>query len=437
MNNFKNILLGVFVIAFIFSILVFGGVINIGGSNTQQQQVNLAIWGPFTNDTMADFVNNYNSNNSNVNLTYTYVNPDTVHTTLTEAIANGKSPDIVIFSNKNVFQDINKLYVTPFTGYPERTYRDTYIDGAGAFLNDKGILLYPLVVDPMVVYYNKDIVAGQGFIVPPNTWDSLSQSIHLFLKRDIKGSIIQSPIALGESTNVPYFKNILSSLFLQAGNNIVSFNINDGKYQEIIDMAASQDSNNASLAENALTYITSFSNPTNSLYSWNKSLPTALDSFVSGQSVFYIAPASELFTIQQKNPNINFDVLQIFQPKNQNRAITYGDFYGVGIIKNSKNVNTAYLTTQTMTGPDFVDYLSKKLSLPPARRDLLLKTPSDAYMSLFFKSALQSFTWIDPNTTKTNQIFADMMKNISSGAWQPSEALYNSGLSLNSLIKGY
>jgi ABC-type glycerol-3-phosphate transport system substrate-binding protein len=31
----------------------------------------------------------------------------------------------------------------------------------------------PLFVDPIVLYYNKDILSNEGIVNPPRTWDEL------------------------------------------------------------------------------------------------------------------------------------------------------------------------------------------------------------------------------------------------------------------------
>lgn len=434
MTGFKNILLGTFLLIFVLAILVFSDVIKIGGSKTQEVSANITLWGPFSDEVVSDMLIGYNSANPNIQVTYVQVPYEGLHERLVEAIASGRGPDLVIFSNENFLQDIDKLYVTPYLGFPQRTFIDTYTEGSSVFLNDTGVVLFPLVIDPMVVYYNKDLLAAAKFIYPPRTWSVLNQTVPLFLKKD-KIGITQSAVALGESINMPHFKKILATLFLQSGAPVVSFNTETQRYIASLGKSRIGADPQATPQEQAFMYYQSFSDPTNPLYSWNKKLDTAQDAFVSGKTTFYLAPSSELFTLQTKNPNLNFDVTGMFQPDTATRPVTYGTIYGIGMIKNSPNLAAAVGVVKALTTKEFTDTLSKRVSLAPARRDLLLVSPASPYLTVFFDQALHTFAWADPQTLATDTLFRDMIRKSASGEWGVTQALYETKNQIQSLIQ--
>lgn len=145
-------------------------------------------------------------------------------------------------------------------------------------------MAFPLLVDPLVVYYNKDILVSQNFVVPPTTWKNLQSSIPYFLKRDPKNAIVQTPLALGDETNVMHARDILSALFLQTGNPIVAYDpIRD---QNTATLSRSSSGGTTMPTAEALNFYTSFANPTSSNYAWNSSLPSSLQMFLSGRSAF-------------------------------------------------------------------------------------------------------------------------------------------------------
>ena len=180
----------------------------------------------------------------------------------------------------------------------------------------------------------------------------------------------------------------------------------------------------------AISFYTGFANPVSSTYSWNRGLPESLQQFISGRSVFYIGRASELFAIQSQNPNLNFDVMEMFQPQNATRSVTYGSFIAVGVMKAAPNFTAAYAAASQMSSLEGVDLLSKRFSLPPARRDLLLVAQQSPYLSVFFKAALSSFTWPDPNIATTNTVFRGMIQNINSGRMDAQTAIYEAARDL-------
>ncbi len=82
-----------------------------------------------------------------------------------------------------------------------------------------------------------------------------------------------------------------------------------------------------------------------------------------------------------------------------------------------------------------IDDLSKRFSLPPARRDLLQIAQSNPYVAVFFQAALSAFSWPDPNPTSTNTIFHDMITNVNSNTTDVQTAIYDATRDLQSSIQ--
>ncbi len=345
-SSFQTILIIVFVIGFVVAIAIFSGLFSSSTSKTASTTPTgqVVVWGVLPSEAMQSYVDNFNSQNYGYTLSYSYHNPATFYQDLIVALANGGSPDLVITSSESISQIQSKLYDIPYSAYTERQFRDTNIDGAQIFLTTNGISGLPLLVDPLVVYYNKDILAANNFVIPPKTWNDLQAAVPIFTKRDSQNHITQSTIALGEADNILHARDILSALFLQAGDSIVAYDTSTSSNQVTLADGGTGAGAGATAqlpAVQSLTFYTSFANPTNSNYTWNNSLPESLQNFLAGKSAFYIGRASELFSIQSENPNLNFDVTQLFQTANATRPITFGSFVAVGIMKNAPNMLAA------------------------------------------------------------------------------------------------
>lgn len=423
-SSFQTIILIVFIGAFVVAVVAFSGI--LGGSTapatSSEPQGQVSVWGIVPNDLMSTYVSDFNAEGSGYTIAYEQHSPESFYQDLIVALANNASPDVVIFSSELFSQFKDKLYTIPYQAYSERTFRDTAVDGAQLFLTKEGVLGLPLAVDPLVVYYNKDILASQNFVIPPRTWSNLSASVPILTKRTTQNTISQSTIALGEADNVDHYRDILSALFLQTGNSIVANDPTTGS--PVVTLTDGGSAVGTLPTADALSFYTSFANPTSATYSWNRSLPESLQQFLAGKSAFYIGRASELFIIQAQNPNLNFDVMELFQPENAARSITYGSFIAVGIMKSAPNFTAAYAAAGVMASPEGVDALSKRFSLPPARRDLLLVAQQNPYVSVFFKAALSAFSWPDPNSTATNNVFRAMIQNVNSGRNDAQTAIY-------------
>lgn len=429
-SSFQTILLVVCGVVFVGAILVFSGLISFGSkaADTTTPTGNVTIWGTAPQDLMTTYFDTANIGGSDYTISYTEYAPATLKQDLILALANNAPPDLLLFPSEYLTELKDRLYVIPYAAYPERTFRDNNIDGAQLFLSKAGVLAFPLLVDPLVVYYNKDLLAKANFIIPPKTWNDLKLSVPLLTQKDVRNRLTQSAIGLGTATNVTNLKDILAAMFLQTGNSIVSYDATRDDTDVVVGMIPSG-AQTAPTAQ-ALEFYTSFSNPTNSNYSWNTSLPDSRTQFLAGKSSFYIGRASELFAIQAQNPNLNFDVMELFQTGADTRTVTFGSFLGVAMLKNAPNPVAAYAAAAALSAPANVDNLSKTLSLPPVQRSLLLARQDNPYVAVFFKAALSAFGWLDPNPANSTRVFTDMVMTVTSGRGTAGSATYDASRAL-------
>jgi ABC-type glycerol-3-phosphate transport system substrate-binding protein len=434
-SPFQTILIGVFIAAFIGAILIFSGVIPVKSSSSSTAVTgSVVVWGIYPSEFMQSYLDQLNIANKDISISYVQKSVANIQSDLVVAIADGRSPDIVLSDANTIFSIKDRLYTIPFATYNERSFRDSFIDGASIFLSKEGVLAIPLLVDPLVVYYNKDILAGKNYVVPPSTWTGLVQSLPNFVKKDVRGTITQTAIGLGEVVNVDHFKAILSGLFLQTGSAIVALDPYTGRYEQRLSIGSGQGDGELGSVK-ALSFYTSFANQSGSTFSWSRGLPSTLDMFLAGKSAFYIGLASELFAIQSRNPNLSFDVTSLFQADGAVRPITYGNFSGLGIVKSTRNFPATYSVAGTLTSKEFIEYLSSSMSLPSARRDLLLTPQTNPYVQVYFKAALSTFSWPDTNASLSEKIFRDMIQTVNSGRSDAASAVYQAGNDLSSSLK--
>jgi len=204
MSNFQTILVAIFLAFFVFAVLIFSGVIKIDGLTGKDNlpQGKVVVWGTFPRLSLSEVFDSINKKNKDLNIIYTEVDPVTYQQDLIKAFANGVGPDIFILTPDMIKENINFVYKIPYESYPEKVFRDTYIDGAEIFLDTEGIVGYPIVVDPMVLYYNKDILSNEGIVSPPKTWDELFILNSSLTKRENNGTVNQSMIAFGQYGNI-------------------------------------------------------------------------------------------------------------------------------------------------------------------------------------------------------------------------------------------
>jgi ABC-type glycerol-3-phosphate transport system substrate-binding protein len=348
---------------------------------------------------------------------------------LIEAFANGTGPDVFFITPDMVIKNSSFIYTIPYASYPQKTFSNSFIDGASVYLSPNGILGFPVVADPMVLYYNKDLLTNEGIAQPPKYWDELFDLNPRLTKSKNDGTILQSMIALGRFDNVNHAKDILATLLLQSNNSIVTRT--DTGYTPTL-------SGNSSISplqsDNIFSFFVEFSNPSDGGYSYNSALPNSLDMFTGGKLVMYLGRASELFKIQSTNPNLSFDVNEIMQTRNTNIKRTDGTIYAVAINKSSKNLTSAFGFAGLLATGDNAKNFAAAVSLPPTLKSLLAVKPESPYMFTFFDSALFTRSWLDPDTKATDGVFGELIQNILSNKLSVSDALSKAQNQLELLV---
>jgi ABC-type glycerol-3-phosphate transport system substrate-binding protein len=432
MSNFQTILVAVFLAFFVFAVLIFSGILKLGGSSSTENQPKgkVVVWGTFNNPELFRVFQSAAETNQDLSITYIPKAQSTYEQTLIEAFANGTGPDLFMITPEMVERFENFIYKIPYVSYASKTYKDAFVDGADVYLSPDGVVGFPIVIDPMVMYYNRDLLSNEGLSTPPQYWDELFDVSSKLTKKTNDGTILQSMIALGRYDNVTHAKDILATLLLQNGNPIIK-RAGTG-YTSVL-------SDNPVLLpvapfETILDFFTEFSNPSNNVYSWNRALPESIDMFTGGKLAFYLGRASELFKIESVNPNLSFDVTGILQTRNTNTKRTYGSIYAVAVNKKSPNVTTAFSVAGMLSGNSAKDFAAA-VSLPPATRALLQTKPTDPYLFTFFNSAITTRTWLDPDSTASDNIFNELIENILSNRLSISDAISKAQSQLELITK--
>lgn len=415
MSTFKIVLLSVFGLGALIGVVVFATY----RGDTSQATGPVVVWG-FLPKASIDVYAKEMGFEQNKNFTFTYVekNIATFEEEFVRALADGQSPDLVIMREDMLALQKSRLLEIPFASYKERDFKNNFIESTEFLLTGTGMLGLPLYADPLVMYWNRSLFTNALVPIPPQYWDEFLTLPNKLTKKDTAGTVTQSTIALGEWRNITNAKEILSNLLIQGGTSIVSTPRTGAPYSTLM-----FEVDQTSPAFNVLNFYTQFANPVTAQYSWNRSLPASESYFTLGNLAVYLGLASELPTLRAKNPNLNFDVAFIPQPRQAQGSVVFSHIYSLVIPKQAKNVAGAFQVMSLMTASAGASVLEAYTNLPPVRRALLANTPEDPYKAVFYRSAIQSATWLDPNRKETQTIFQNMIESITSGRQRVTDAL--------------
>lgn len=430
-NPFQMIILGVFIFFIVAAVLAFA---SFSGGNDGREIGEVTLWGSFDDALIDGYLRTLTDENSEINnVVYRQIPQKDFQTELVEALANGNGPDLFILDQSNLLRHWNKVQSFSYETISERQYKDTYIEEGELFLSDGGIKALPLTVDPLVLYWNRDIFAEAGFSNPPKHWDELFLLAERITKRDKANNIERATIAFGEFDNVTHAKDILATLILQAGGSIV---VRQENGELTAALSPKVEAKNIIPAQTAMRFYTEFADPVKSVYTWNRSLPNSLDAFSQGKLALYVGYASEVATIQAKNEHINFDVAPLPQIEagEQKRTLTFGRLYAFAVPKAAQNVFGGTEIALYLSGEEPSKLFAQTVGIPSARRDVLSKEPNDPVELIFRNAALISRGWLDPHSEDTDKVFRRMVGDVTSGSRRLSETVQRANDELGAII---
>ncbi|MFA6353912.1 MAG: hypothetical protein WCW93_03190 [Candidatus Paceibacterota bacterium] len=426
MKNFQLIIIIIFIVAAIFGVLVFSGAIPIGKTTTGGLG-KVVLWGTVPNTVISPAIKDFNDANQSFIVTYVQKPVDTFDQDLLEATASGTGPDMFFLPDNLVFHYADKIFSIPYSSYPLASFKNNFASAGEVFLTSQGILAFPMSIDPLMMYYNRSMLDANGVVYPPAYWNDVTSVVPLLTKKDDSNKIIKSGIAFGQFSNITNAKDILATIFLQAGNPIIKEQ--NGVFVSTLDSSIG----NFNLPS-ILKFYTDFADPSNTVYSWNKSFPNSIDAFSKEDLALYFGFASELQSLVNKNPNQNLFVAPVPQIKTSNSKVTGARITGLAISSFSKNITTAFTVASLMATGDFASKFATETGTVPVRRDLLATIPQDAYSPIFYSSALYAKSWLDPSPKDSANIFSGMINAVISNNMSVGDAIKDASTKMQLLL---
>jgi len=431
LKPFQVIIMGIFGFIALAGLFLFA---NFQGFSSGVAKVGaVSIWGTLPAETMNSALMAFKEGHQEYgSVTYTQRPEETFDADVAEAIASGQGPDLLIITQEDLLAAQAKLSPIPSSTISERDFRDNYLPIHELYLIQGGTYAIPFLVDPLVLYYNRPILASSGAAQPPATWEAVSGLAATVNRQTDAQTVTRSLIALGTYENIENARAVISLLFLQAGYSI-SERTATGARSDLSDAV-----NNVfgmAPAESALNFYTEFSNPSKTVYSWNRSLPNSRDAFIAGDLALYLGFASERAQLAAANPNLDFDMSAAPIPGTNAARTTYGRAYGFAIPRAAQNGDGALRVALTLSERDSVPLFARAFGMAPAHRGALAPQAGDLYEPVYYPEALVARAWLSPAPQEIDRIFATMINNVLSGREGISSAITTTNQSLNAAFK--
>lgn len=406
------------------AILLIGAVVAVGiivllmyasRAGTKPPTVNLSVWGTESEGTFSNILSAYKNLRPNVTVTYTAIDPASYQSALLNALASGQGPDVFMIGNRDLPKDIGLLLpasssvasVTQVRGLFPTAVESDFVSGGQVYA-------LPLYLDTLALIYNRDLFDRAAIVNPPATWDDFQADVTKIRSLDQTGNIMTAGAAIGGSARtIPQAADILSLLMLQNGASMTSAD----------DSAATFDSfanPNPGLA--AFSYYLQFANAGSPYYTWNDSLPGALDLFAAGKDGMIFGYKSTLDALKSKSPFLNAAVAPV--PQVAGNSAAYPSYQGFAVSKQTRWPTWAWdFVTYAATDPGATQAYFAASGRPPALRSLIAQEIGTPDYDVFARQALTARSWHEPDDQKVQAIFSGAVQSVLSGSASPAPAL--------------
>lgn len=431
MDKTKVYLFGGIGVVVFFFVLMFMGLIP-GLQTASDKGANLVLWGfedqkSVWEPTLSAFQKAY----PKIKIQYNQKDIRTFESDFVNTIALGQQiPDIVVFPSDYFKKQADKLSVAPVGLITDNQIKNNFIDSALMFWSPSAqtTVGLPLYGDALVLYSNKGLLTKHFLVRPPKTWDEFLDYSGQITEKDSSGNIVIAGAALGRSQNIKNASYIISTLFLQFGDDIVS---PDGSI--ILGKSSLQGDIQVSPAESALQFFNNFANPRKNTYSWSSLLPEAQEMFVQGKLGFYIGLMSEYETIKAKNPHLDIQVSLLPQLTNAPRPITGGQLYLLVVPRASRQPASSWAAVAYLTGAESGQVFANSMKTVVPRRDVIPTYQNDAVRSVFANSMLALKLWRMSDPPATKSILNTMIEDLALGRGSVFDVIRTANTQLNRL----
>ncbi len=291
------------------------------------RQIELTYWGLWEPaEIMQPLIDQYQQLNPNVKISYVQQRSDQYRQRLQAAIRDGTGPDIFRFHNTWVPMLATDLAPAPSsTLAPAQLQQNYYPLMAKEMVLGQEVIGVPLMYEGLALLYNQSMLEAAN-AQPPSDWEQV-RALATSLTIRTNGRLERGGIALGTTSNVDHFSDILGLMILQNSaqpGNPVGEN-----------------------AEHALEFYTIF-NRVDKV--WDDTMPASTLAFANEQVAMILAPSWRIFEIQRANPNLRFGVAPT--PRLSGERLAWATYWAEGVSRASSNNAEAWKFLAWLSQPE-------------------------------------------------------------------------------------
>lgn len=391
---------------------------------------NLTIWG-FEPDekTIKLAIAEYQKTHPDVTINFVKQSRLNYRSRVQTQIGSNQGPDILVMHNSWVpmLMKTNALSASPASAFSLGDYiSEFYPIAKDTLVYNNQIYGVSTGVDGLLLYYNEDIIKAAGVVVPQD-WAQFTAVAVRTTVPNPDGTIRTAGAAMGTTTNVDYWSEIVGLLFLQ-------------------EPGASLEQPNTPSGANVIKFYTDFvTDPTKKV--WDQNLANSTQMFADGNLTFYFGPSSRAAEIRALNPNLNFKVTKV--PQLPGKDIYWGSYWGWGVSGSSQYKDQAWEFLQFLSSAPTEQMIyaqqvqQKGIGEAYSRVDLKKQLEGDPVLGLVVTQAPNFKNWYLNSYTEDqgiNDAMIDAYKQAVDGVvagQNPLSMLQSTATSIQKILSDY
>jgi len=275
------------------------------------------LWEP--SSVMKPVIDEFEKQNPGIKISYQLQSPQDYQDRIKTAIQSQNSPDIVrlhstwlpIFARDLFPAPANSVSSTEISTNFYPIVLKTLVSGTQVY----GV---PMTMEGLALFMNNSMFQ-QKSLSAPRTWEDILTSAKALKEVDpLTGKITRAGIALGSTSNIDQWPDIVSLMLLQAG-----VKLTDPKGPEVLA---------------TLKYYTDF---VSKHRVWDDTMPPSTVAFANEKVAMIIAPSWKAQEIKTINPSLSWQTVPVPQLPDSD-TVTWASYWFESVSKNSKHPQEAW-----------------------------------------------------------------------------------------------
>lgn len=453
----KYIIIGVLAFSVVAGFLFWKFAPNFNKKEEEKIPVVLNIWGLWEDENLfKPAIEEYKKVRPDVTVNYSFQSSQNYRTRTQTKIQENEGPDIYMINNSwtPMFLKSGSIAPAPKEAFTPQEYSQTFypvvrddftnylslkaqIDNSSNIADKNKALLdqfnangkiyaIPRGIDGIALYYNEDILNAAGIAVP-KTWNEFRDAAFKLTVADDQGIIKTAGAALGTTSNVDHWSDVVGLLFLQ---------------QPGAKIDAPADKNGGDV----LKFYTDFAKVAKSRV-WDNTFEPSTEAFAAGKVAFYFGPSWRAHELRQRNPQLNFKIAPM--PQLAGKQVAWANYWGYAVSSKSQFTKEAWNFLKFLTSAEVEKALYEEAAktrlygLPYSRVDLQKELINDPLVGAFVAQGPYYKSWYLNSDTHDQGLNDEMIKyfedavNATFNTFDPENSLQTTAKGIQQVLDKY